>query len=166
MAFEDMFFRFFVVIFYVAPVSHAFNFPSKAPAIMPSRKNKGKAARRKKTELSRYSRMPPETVVDQIRRGLSSPTRGAASMDSIHQRRLIDQGLIPAVLDFLKRCKNEELQDIFPIDSRNGDEYVRNPTVWLAVLNNIDVIITSNIKDFKKSKVSVYSPEEYIRVFQ
>ena len=36
----------------------------------------------------------------------------------------------------------------------------------LAVLNNIDVIITSNIKDFKKSKVSVYSPEEYIRMPQ
>ena len=74
-----------------------------------------------------------EDVVDGVCNGLKSPTTTAANMGRENSLHLVNGGVIPMVLGFLKQCGDKTIQEVLPNDTK----YVKDPNVWIALLNNI-----------------------------
>ncbi len=64
------------------------------------------------------------------------------------------------------------LADVLPLDSRivdlalndtNFNDFKDALQYYTAIENNLDAIITRNLKDFKKSKIPVMTAEQYVK---
>lgn len=62
--------------------------------------------------------------------------------------------------------------DVLPLDDKivglalndvDYDDFEDGLQYFTAIENNLDVIITRNLKDFKKSKIPVMNPEQYLK---
>lgn len=45
-------------------------------------------------------------------------------------------------------------------------DYEDNLLAWCAYRHNVDMVITQNIKDFKKSPIPAISPSEFVRMYK
>ena len=68
--------------------------------------------------------------------------------------------LIVEVLPLDDKIVGLALNDVDYDDFEDGLQY------FTAVENNLDMIITRNLKDFKKSKIPVMNPEQYIKTVE
>jgi len=93
-------------------------------------------------------RVPPKDVVLRICQGKELPTQtvcyflaGGESHDNAHNQylqRLVDAGLVPAVLALLSQCEDDELCGVIEAGTNTGFEgRVAEPKVWLFLLINI-----------------------------
>ncbi|KAL7532310.1 hypothetical protein ACHAWF_004089 [Thalassiosira exigua] len=84
------------------------------------------------------SSLPPEVVVDAIRRGENIPTQAE---HNICRRRLVEAGMVDAVLGLLFRCEDEALTDVLrdaagPDAEQRCEGVVALPSVWVNLLVN------------------------------
>jgi len=68
--------------------------------------------------------------------------------------------LIVEVLPLDDKIVGLALNDVDYDDFEDGLQY------FTAIENNLDMIITRNLKDFKKSKIPVMNPEQYIKTVE